>query len=219
MRIKVAFLILFTAWFSPAGYAQWEWPSYPPPPPPPYPGLLDESDSSEMPMPRRHLSRPPEPTGRLVRGSSDQRKVQNTIQRETLRKQNATKNRKPADKRQKTSKPPSTGSVTSSIPTGTKTPKKSTSSDLVTTKNLPQPRSPTSARRRNSSEPTSRSGNVEETAQQTQSSMGSKSAKHEKGTPKISSDAIKNQAVIAFRNCIASYFARNQVSTEPGRIC
>jgi hypothetical protein len=38
--------------------------------------------------------------------------------------------------------------------------------------------------------------------------MGSKSAKHEKGTPKISSDAIKNQAVIAFRNCIASYFAR-----------
>jgi hypothetical protein len=38
--------------------------------------------------------------------------------------------------------------------------------------------------------------------------MGSKSAQHENDLSTISSDAAKNPAVVAFRNCIASFFAR-----------
>src|ERR1043165_8765371 len=107
MRIKVAFLVLFTAWLSPAGYAQWEWPS-PPPAPPPYPGSpFDEPDPLEMP--RRPMSRPPEPSGRSVGRSSDRREVQDTIRHKTLRKPIPTKKRKSAEKPHETNKATSPG--------------------------------------------------------------------------------------------------------------
>jgi hypothetical protein len=38
--------------------------------------------------------------------------------------------------------------------------------------------------------------------------MGSESAQHENDLLRISNDAAKNPAVVAFRNCIGSYFAR-----------
>src|SRR6188472_1480489 len=98
MRIRIAFLVLFTVWFSSDGRAQWEWPSYPPPSPPPYPtSPFDQSDASETPTPQRHLSRQPEPARRSVRRSSDQGGFEGTVQQQKLRKQIPTTKRKTAE--------------------------------------------------------------------------------------------------------------------------
>ena len=47
MRIKIAFVVLFTAWFSSQALAQWNWQYPAPPPPPPLPPSVDQPDSSK----------------------------------------------------------------------------------------------------------------------------------------------------------------------------
>ena len=129
----VAFLVLFTAWFSPDGQAQWEWLSNPPQSPPSYPA--SPFDQSGTPTPQRHLSRPPEPTRRRsVRRSSDQGSLQDTVQQQKPRKKLPTKKRKTGETRQKTDEA-ATGSVTSPTSAGTKTPNKPTPFTAVGTKN------------------------------------------------------------------------------------
>jgi hypothetical protein len=69
MRTKIAFAVLFTAWFWPQAQAQGDRPPYPPPPPPP---LFDQPDSGETPQPQRPLNHPVkiEPTRPKERGST-----------------------------------------------------------------------------------------------------------------------------------------------------
>ena len=203
MRIRIAFLVLFTVWFSSDGRAQWEWPSYPPPSSPPYPtSPFDQSDASETPTPQRYLSRPPEPIRRSVHRSSAQGALQGNIQQQKLRKQIPTTNRRTAETRQKTEKA-ATGSVTSSTSAGTKTPLKPAASTSVRTK------APT--------KPNSRRSNKKETARGAEPASRDRTPiQHEHDLLRISSDAAKNPAVLAFRNCITSYFARGMRKGRDG---
>ena len=190
---KIAFLVLFTAWFSPNGEAQWEWLSNPPQSPPSYPA--SPSDQAETP-PRSavraaRLNRPgsDQCVGHPTRGS-----LQDTIQQQKPRKKLSTKKRKTGETRQKTEEA-ATGSVTSPTSAGTKKPKKPTPFTALGTKN-----SAKSIPRRKA---------VETTGKGTQSSsMNINAALQENDWVEISDKAAKNPAVSAFRNCIASYSAR-----------
>jgi hypothetical protein len=179
MRTKIAFAMLFAAWFWSQAQAQWERPPYPPPPPP----LLDQSEIYKPDRPQRPLKRPvkTEPTRPTQSRSIKPGDWQGTAEEQKLRKEIRIRNKKSTGKRQKTNKAAATGSATSSSTAGTKAPSK----------------------------PSSRRKDRKETAQGAASaSRDTRPIQHENDLLKISIDAAKNPAVVAFRNCIGSYFAR-----------
>ena len=210
MRIKIAFVVLFTAWFSSQALAQWNW-QYPAPPPPlPTPPSLDQPDSLKSPPQQRRLSRPvSREQARPAAGESAQPDaLQGTVKEQKGRKEIQTKKRKSVAKQQKANKAAATGSVTSSRSAG-KSPTKPRSSISAEKKSPTKSPPSASAGTKAPIKPTSRRKDVKETAQGKEpSSMGSKSAQHENDLLRISKDAAKNPAVVAFRNCIGSYFAR-----------
>jgi hypothetical protein len=208
MLIKIAFLVLFTAWFSFQALAQWDWQSYPPPPPPPPPSSLDEPESLKSPPRQRRLNRPGnrERARPAVGGSAQPR--QGPAEKQKLRRESQTKKRKSVAKQPKDSKAAATGSVTSSGSAG-KSPTKPRPSIPAEKKGPTRPPTPASAGTKAPGKAASPRRDLKETPQGTESpSIGSKSAQHENNLSRISSDAAKNPAVVAFRNCIASYFAR-----------
>jgi hypothetical protein len=214
MRAKIAFVVLFTAWFSSQALAQWDWLSYPaPPPPPPPPPSLDQPDSPKSPPRQRRLSRPVsrERARPAVRRSTQSDARQGTAEEQKLRKEIQTKKRKSVAKQQKANKGTATGSVTSSTSTE-KSPAKTRSFISAETKRPTKPPPPASAGTKELIKPAAQRRDVKETAQGTDS----KSAQHENDLLKISSDAAKYPAVIAFRNCIASYFARGMAKGKEG---
>src|SRR5262245_39308381 len=97
MRIKIASLVLFTAWFSAHALAQWDWQSYSPPPPPlPPPSSLDQPDFLSSPPPPQRQSRPANRERLRPAGSrstqSDAR--QGTVEEQKPRQEIQTKGRK-----------------------------------------------------------------------------------------------------------------------------
>jgi hypothetical protein len=193
MRTKIAFAVLFAAWFWSQAQAQWERPPYPPPPPP----LLDQSEIYKPDRPQRPLKRPvkTEPTRPTQSRSIKPGDWQGTAEEQKLRKEIRIRNKKSTGKRQKTNKAAATGSATSSSTAGTKTPTK--------------PAASTSAGTKAPSKPSSRRKDRKETTQGAESaSRDTRPIQHENDLLKISIDAAKNPAVVAFRNCIGSYFAR-----------
>ncbi len=192
MRTKIAFAVLFTAWFWPQAQAQGDRPPYPPPPP-----LFDQPDSGQTPQPQRPLNHPVkiEPTRPKERGSTKPGDWRGTVEEQKLRKETPTQKRKSAGKRQKTKKAAATRAVTSSTSARTKTSSKPTSS--------------TSARTKTLSKRTSHRRDPKDNAPGTKStSIDTKAAQHENDLSSISTEAATNPAVFAFRNCIASYSAR-----------
>ena len=210
MRIKIAFVVLFTAWFSSQALAQWNW-QYPAPPPPlPPPPSLDQPDPLKSPPQQRRRNRPvSREQARPAAGESAQPDArQGTAEEQKGRKEIQTKKRKSVAKQQKANKAAATGSVTSSRSAG-KSPTKPRSSISAEKKNPTRPPPSASAGTKAPIKPTSQRRAVKETAQGTEpSSIGSESAQHENDLFRISNDAAKNPAVVAFRNCIESYFAR-----------
>jgi hypothetical protein len=214
MRTKIAFVVLFTAWFSSQALAQWDWLSYPaPPPPPPPPPSLDQPDSLKSRPRHRRLNRPVsrERTRPAVNGSTQSDARQGTVEEQKLRKEIQTRKRKPVVKQKKENKVPPPGSVASSNSTG-KSPTKPRSFISAEKKRPTRPPPFASAGTKAPITPTSPRRDVKETAQGTDS----KSAQRENDLLKISSDAAKYPAVIAFRNCIASYFARGMAKGKEG---
>src|SRR5262245_45118362 len=138
MRIKIAFVVLFTAWFSSQTMAQWDWLSYPAPPPPP--PSLDQPDSLKRSPRQRRLSRPASrKRARPALGGSTQADArQGTMEEQKLRKEIQTKKRKSLAKQQKTNKAAATGSVTSSSSAG-RSPTKPRSSISAERKSLTRP--------------------------------------------------------------------------------
>jgi len=92
---------------------------------------------------------------------------------------------------------------------GTKSPSKTPSSTSAGTKSPSKSTSSTSAGTKAPSKPSSRRRDGKEIAQGAESaSRDTSPIQHENDLLRISSDAAKNPAVVAFRSCIASYFAR-----------
>jgi hypothetical protein len=211
MRTKIAFVVLFTAWFSSQALAQWDWLSYPaPPPPPPPPPSLDQPDSLKSPPRQRRQSRPAsrERLRSAAGGSTQSDARQGTVEEQKLRKEIQTKKRKSVAKQQRANKAAVTRSVTSSSSAG-KSPTKPRSSISAEKKRPTRPSTRASAGTKVPVKAASPKRDLKETPQGTESpSIGSESAQHENDSSRISSDAAKNPAVVAFRNCIASYFAR-----------
>ena len=210
MRIKIAFVVLFTAWFSSQALAQWNWQYPAPPPPPPLPPSVDQPDSLKSAPRQRRLSRPAnrEQARPAAGGSAQPDARQGTAEEQKLRKEIQTKKRKSVAKQQKANKAAATGSVTSSRSAG-KSPTKPRPSISAEKKSPTRPPPSASAGTKAPIKPTSQRRAVKETAQGTEPpSIGSVSAQHENDLFRISHDAAKNPAVVAFRSCIASYFAR-----------
>jgi hypothetical protein len=114
MLIKIAFVVLFTAWFSSQALAQWNWQYPAPPPPPPLPPSVDQPDSLKSAPRQRRLSRPASrELARPAAGVSPTGCRQRTAEGKSC-EGNSTKKRKSVANQQKANKAAATGSVTSS---------------------------------------------------------------------------------------------------------
>ena len=189
MRTKIAFAVLFTAWFWPQAQAQGDRPPYPPPPPP----LFDQPRLWRDPQPQRPLNHPVkiEPTRPKERGSTKPGDWRGTVEEQKLRKETQTQKRKSAGKRQKTKK---AAAVTSS-----------TSAERRPRPNLHRPLQ--QERRPSPNEPRIE-GSKGQCAGTKSTAIDTKAAQHENDLSSISTEAATNPAVFAFRNCISSYSAR-----------
>jgi hypothetical protein len=217
MRIKIASLVLFTAWFSAQALAQWDWQPYPPPPPPPPPSSLDQPDFLSSPPRQQRQSRPANRERlRPAAGRSTQSDArQGNVQEQKLRNEIQTKRRKAVAKQQRANKATVTGSVTSSS-SAEKSPTKPQSSTSAE-KKKPSTSTSASAGTKARVKAASHGTDLTKTPKETKSpSKGFKSAQHKNDLSRISSDARRNPAVVAFRICIASHFARGSERKTEG---
>jgi hypothetical protein len=163
--------------------------------------------SKEPPQQRRSRQATRERARPVVDGSTQLNAGQGTAEEQKLRKELQTKKRKSVAKQQNANKAAATGSVTSSSSAG-KSPTKPRLSISTEKKSPIKPSTSASARTKAPIKRSSQRRDLKETTQTESPFMASKSAQHENDLLRINSDATTNPAVIAFRNCIASYFAR-----------
>jgi hypothetical protein len=134
------------------------------------------------------------------------------VEEQKPRKELQIKGRKPLPKHQKANKTAVTGSVTSSSSAG-KSPAKPQSS---TSGEKKKPR-PSSAGTKAPVKAASQRTDLRKAPKVTESpSIGFKSAQHKNDISRIRNDAPRNLAVVAFRNCIASHFARGSERKTEG---
>jgi hypothetical protein len=205
MRIKMALVLLFTALFSSQALAQWDWLSYPAPPPPPPPPSNESGSLTTLSQDARP-SRPRERARPALHGSTQSDTPEAILKKQKLRKEFQKKKGKSVAKQQNGNKAPATGSATSSD-SGGKNPDKPRSAISVEKTKATRATTAASAGTKAAVKPASQSGNMKKIDAESPSTA-SKSAQHENDLLRISSDAATNPAVAAFRNCIASYFAR-----------
>ena len=223
MRIKIAFVVLFTAWFSSQALAQWNWQYPAPPPPPPLPPSVDQPDSLKSAPRQRRLSRPASrEQARPAAGESAQPDArQRTAEEQKLRKEIQPKKRKSVAKQQKANKAAATGSVTSSSSAG-KSPTKPRPSISAKKKSPSRPPPSASAGTKAPIKPTSQRRDVKETAQGTEPPPWVPCLLSTRTT--CSGSAMTRQKIpqwllFAIASDPTSLGGWKEILTRPGRIC
>jgi hypothetical protein len=207
MRIKVAYAVLFTALFSSHALAQWDWlPNPPPPPPPP---SFNQPDSTES-LPQQRQSRPVtrKRAGPVPDRSTQFDARQGAVEEQKRRNEVATKKRKLVAKQQSSGKAATPGPVTSPSSSG-KTPTKPRLTISEEKKRSTRASTSDSAGTKLAVKSSSKGRGVKQAARGTESSSKTSSSPQQNNDLlTISSDTASTPAVVAYRNCIASHFAR-----------
>lgn len=208
MRTKVAYAVLFTALLSSHAQAQWDWLPNPPPPPLPPPSF-DQPDSAESLL-QQGQSRPVtrKRAGPVPDRSSQFEARRGTVEEQQRRKESARKKRKLVAKQQSSGKAATPGPVTSPSSLG-KTPTKPRLTSSEEKKTSTRASTSESAATKLAVQSSSKGRGVKQAARGTgSSSKTSMSPQQDNDLLTISSDMASTPAVVAYRNCIASYFAR-----------
>jgi hypothetical protein len=208
MRIKVAYAVLFTALFSSHALAQWDWLPNPPPPPAPPPPFNQPDSLKSLPQQRQSRPATRKRGGPVADRSTQFDARQGTVEEQKPRKKMPTKKRKFVVKQQKSHKAATPGPVTSPSSSG-KTPTKPRVTSSEEKKRSTRASTSDSAGTKLAVKSSSKGRGVKQAARGTESSSKtSTSPQQDNDLLIISSDAANNPAVVAYRNCIASYFAR-----------